>query len=68
MFNGSHSRSSHPFDKRVPKMEKTKREVTEEGYVYYSGYDSQQRQLIKKMHKKKQRQHDTNLEKNNGEW
>jgi hypothetical protein len=42
----SHSRWSYPFDKRVPKM---------------IGYNSLQRQLEKKMHKKKQRQHDRKL-------
>jgi hypothetical protein len=68
MYFGSHSRVSFPFDKRVPKMKKCTKVVTDEGYIRYAGYDSLQRQLIKKMHKKKQRQHDTSLEKNLGEW
>lgn len=48
MFNGSHSRQSHPFDKRVPKMDS-------------SWYNSAGRQVKKKMHTKKQRQHNKEL-------
>lgn len=61
MFNGSHSRLSHPFDKRIPKMPKSERKTTESGYTYYIGYDSNQRQLKKQMHKKKQREHNRRI-------
>ena len=48
MENGSHSRTSYPFDKMVPKMRG-------------AFYDSNVRQAEKKMHKKKQRQHNLKL-------
>ncbi len=61
----SHSRHSYPFDKRVPLMEKCYKVFYEgwngEIHSRYEGYNSLSRQLIKKMHKKKQRQYDKNL-------
>lgn len=60
MFNGSHSRHSYPLDKRVPKMPKKER-LSEYGYTCYVGYGSGQRQVEKQMHKKKQRQYNASL-------
>jgi hypothetical protein len=51
MFNGSHSRESFPLDKPVPKMRGT-------------FYNTIVRRLEKKMHKKKQRQYNSKLIKN----
>lgn len=66
MFNGSHSRQSYPFDKRVPIMRgKRERHLTPDGYAYMEGFTSGMRQEEKKMHKKKQRQHDRKLSR---EW
>jgi len=54
MYNGSHSRSSFPLDKMIPKMPK-KVKVIHDDYVTFDGYGSLSRQLEKNMHKKKQR-------------
>jgi hypothetical protein len=51
MRNGSHSRHSYPLDKQVPRSE-LRRMV---------GH-SEAKQVLKKMHKKKQRQRDRGLE------
>lgn len=71
MFNGSHSRSSYPFDKRIPKSYKPN-PLKDDGSYYYgwnnklsydSGFSSAGKQVSKDMHKKKQRQHNRKLEK-----
>lgn len=66
-----HSRHSYPFDKRIPKG--YKQNPLDESIGYY-GYDindklyfaggstSPSKQVAKHMHKKKQRQHDRQLE------
>ena len=53
MQNGSHSRSSHPLDKRMAKFQNV------------SGWEltSTQKSELKKMHKKKQRQYNIKLSK-----
>lgn len=60
-MNRSHSRHSHPFDKRVPKMERKYKVTFESGSSMYFGYGSVQRQIEKKMYKKKQREHNRKL-------
>lgn len=63
MKDGGHQRHSFPFDKRVPKMER-KHKIQVAGTELYDGYGSETRQVIKKMHKKKQRQHNKKLTDN----
>lgn len=62
----SHNRHSFPFDKRVPKMPAQKTKVINVGLGKYVsmkfGYNTAARQLVKKLHRKKQRQHDRKLE------
>lgn len=58
-MNRSHSRTSHSFLKSVPRMPKDHKVVkviNGESYTFHEGYQSVERQLIKKMHKKKRRQ------------
>lgn len=56
---GGHSRISFPIHKSVPLMEadhKILREYNGEPYSIHVGFNSVQRKLFKKMHKKKRRQ------------
>lgn len=65
----SHSRRSYPFDKRIPLMDKLKKQYNvytnshgeTEVYTYYIGYNSIARREKKDMHNKKQRQHNQRL-------
>lgn len=64
---GNHNRHSHSFDKRVPLMKSVSSEITAAGYKYKTGFGSIARQIIKRMHKKKIRQHNQKLSRENGE-
>ncbi|MNC28152.1 hypothetical protein D3C75_763500 [compost metagenome] len=54
MFHNHHG-GAYRVDKRVPKMPKSEKVVSESGYVYRRGFNSLQRQLAKKRHIKKVR-------------
>lgn len=62
----STNRHSFPFDKRPPKMPAQFTKVINLGLGKYAtmkfGYNTVARQIVKKLHRKKQRQHNRKLE------
>ena len=63
MYNGGHSRHSYPLDKHVPKFRsKFKRAKKWGNDCDNFANTSTQREVVRAMHKVKQRQHDRRLE------